>query len=332
MKHKKISNLENGESVLSFFVLRKKEIKTKKDGSPYLSLELGDASGRIRGTMWDNANAAYAIADVGNIVKLQGVVTTYRDEMYITVEKFRKSQPKDNVELSQLLPETKKDVRIMTLRLFSIIDSLKSPQIKKLLHLIFDDINFKNKFSKAPAAKLWHQNYLGGLLEHTLQVVDICDKVFSNYEGVKRDILIAGALLHDIGKVQELSVEGFIDYSDKGRLVGHIVMGHHYVASRIEQINDFPEPLANQILHLILSHHGQRENGAPIVPMSLEAMILHCADYLDSQCSAFTRIIQSEKEAGKTWSKYVNLIDRYIYLGEDEPEGKPTGNKQLGLI
>lgn len=332
MKQKKISLLENGDAITSFFVLRDKEIKTKKDGAPFLSLELGDASGRIRGTMWDNAQAGYAIADVGNIIKVQGVVATYRDEMYITVEKFRKSQPQDNVELSDLLPETKKDVRIMTLRLFTIIDSLKSTPIKKLLHLIFDDINFKNKFAKAPAAKLWHQNYLGGLLEHTLQVVDICEKVLSNYEGVKRDILIAGALLHDIGKVYELSVEGFIDYSDKGRLIGHIVMGHHFVASRIEQITDFPEIVANQILHLILSHHGQKENGAPIVPLTLEAMILHGADYLDSQCSAFTRIIQNEKEPGKNWSKYVNLIDRYIYLGGDEPETKPGGSKQLGLI
>lgn len=318
MVNKTIKNLEPGDQVLGFFVVRSKELKQRKDGSPFVSFELGDRTGRIRGTMWDNAQAGYDSIEVGQIAKIQGHTSTYRDELYITVEKIRKSVEQDNVDISQFMATTQKDVRIMTLRLFSIIDSLGSSHVKKLLHAIFDDIPFKNKFSKAPAAKLWHQNYLGGLLEHTLQVVDICEKVLPNYEGVNRDILIAGALLHDIGKVTELSTEGFIDYSEEGRLLGHIVMGYQYVTEKIKQMHDFPQKIGNQILHLILSHHGQREHGAPVVPMTLEAMLLHTADYMDSQTSAFIRIINNEKEPGKKWSKYVNLIDRYIYLGDSE--------------
>lgn len=318
MLTKQIKNLEVSNQVLSFFVLRKKELKIKKDGEPYLSVELGDQTGRIRGTIWDNAKTTYSSVELGNIVKIQGIVASFREEKYINIEKLRKSLPQDNVDLGLLMPKTTKDVRIMTLRLFSIIDSLTTSHIKKLLHLVFDDINFKNRFVQAPAAKLWHQNYLGGLLEHTLQVVDVCEKVMSNYEGVQRDVLIAGALLHDIGKVFEFSIDGFIDYSDRGRLVGHITMGYQYVTEKIGQLNNFPEDTASQIQHLILSHHGLRDHGAPVVPMTLEAMLLHCADYLDSQASAFVRIIQDEKEPGKKWSKYVNLIDRFIYMGDDE--------------
>lgn len=317
MATKLINELEAGDAVLSFFVVRSKEMRTKKDGAPFLSLELGDKSGRIRGTAWENAQAYNAAIEVGNIVKVKGQVTSYRDEIYINIERVRKVVPEDQVDKDQFIAATTADTRILTLRLFSIIDSLKDNAVKKMLHAIFDDISFKNKFIQAPAAKLWHQNYLGGLLEHTLQVVDICEKVMPNYKNVKRDILIAGAILHDIGKVVELSTDGFIDYSDKGRLIGHTVIGHHFVATRINQMTDFPEKTANQILHLILSHHGSFEQGAPVVPLTLEAMILHCADYLDSQASAFVRIIETEKEPGKTWSKYVNLINRYIYLGDE---------------
>jgi len=316
VSQKLIKNFEVGELVVSFFILRKKEIKLKKDGSPYLSLELGDRSGRIRGTLWDNAQAISKGLRVGNIVKIKGIISSYRDELYITVEKIRISVAQDNIEPQHFLPESEKDIRIMTLKLFSVIDSLKLSYVKKLLHLVFDDIDFKNRFAMAPAAKLWHQNYLGGLLEHTLQVIDICDKVITNYPDAQRDILIAGAALHDLGKVFELSTHGFIDYSTKGRLIGHVAMGYEFVAKKIAQIDEFPETIANQILHIILSHHGIKEQGAPVVPQTLEAMILHGADYLDSQASAFVRIIREEKESGEKWSKYVNLIDRFIYLGE----------------
>lgn len=318
MVGKTIHDLKNGESVSLFFVIRKKDLKNKKDGEPFLNLEFGDKSGRISGRVWDNARVVHDSLDIGKIVKVEGKVTSYRDELYITVQQIRAAVAEDNVDQSQFLPETDKNLRILNLRLFSFINSLSKPYIKELLHLIFDDIEFKNRFMKAPAAKLWHQNYLGGLLEHTLQVTDICDKVLANYPGVKRDILIAGALLHDIGKVDELSIDGFIDYSDEGRLLGHIVMGYELVAQKIAQVQNFPKPAANQILHIILSHHGLKEQGAPVVPMTLEAMIMHGADYLDSQASAFTRIIHKEKDSGGKWSKYVNLINRYLYLGEND--------------
>jgi 3'-5' exoribonuclease len=318
MLSKFIRDFVEGEQVVGFFILRKKEIKSKKDSSPYLSLELGDRTDRIRGTLWEGTPELANQYNAGDILKIQGLVTSYQEELYIKIDKMRKAVPQDNVDLKQFLPETDKDVRILTLRLFSIIDSLHSAVIKKLLHYIFDDIDFKNKFLQAPAAKLWHQNYIGGLLEHTLQVTEICDKVLVYYKNVNRDILIAGALLHDIGKVFELSMEGFIDYSDKGRLIGHVMMGYEYAARKIAELPELPEATANQILHIILSHHGEKDQGAPVVPMTLEAMITHGADYLDSQASAFVRIIQKEKELGTKWSKYVNLIDRYIYLGEEK--------------
>ncbi|MCI0513453.1 HD domain-containing protein [candidate division KSB1 bacterium] len=314
---KLIQDLQPGDQVLAFFVVRKKEFKTKKDGAPYLLLELGDRSGRIRGNVWDEVSATYSTLEIGGVAKVKGLVTTFDSEININIEKIRPTNAQDQVDFNQFLPQTRKDVRVMTLRLFAIIDSLSHQAVKRLLKLIFDDIDLKNKFTRAPAAKLWHQNYLGGLLEHTLQVTEICDKVISNYDHVNRDILMAGALLHDIGKIHELSLEGFIDYSDQGRLISHTILGYQLVATKISQLPELPETIGTQILHLILSHHGQQAQGAPVVPMTLEAMILHGADYLDSQASAFNRIIQNEKEPGKKWSKYVNLIDRYIYFGDE---------------
>lgn len=317
METKIIHELKPGDRITAFFILRKKELKFKKDsGDPFAAFELGDKSGRIRGMLWNNAKETAMLFESGDIVKVQGVVTTYDNTNYINIQKIRKAVQQDNVDKEQFLPQIEKDTRMLILRLFSIIDSLKNSQIKQLLHLIFDDITFKNQFTKYPAAKLWHHNYLGGLLEHTLNVADICDKVLSNYEKINRDVLIAGALLHDIGKVTEFTIEGFIDYSDSGRLMGHTVIGSQMVAEKISRISDFSDELANQIQHLILSHHGQKEQGAPVVPMTLEAIVLHCADYLDSQANAFLRIIKNEKEPEKKWSKYVNLIDRFIYFGD----------------
>ncbi|MBN1350325.1 HD domain-containing protein [candidate division KSB1 bacterium] len=317
METKFINELQPGDRITAFYILRKMEIKTKKDSSDiYASFELGDKTGRIRGTLWNDVKQSTESLKAGDVVKVQGVIARYEESDYINIRKIRKSIPQDNVEKEQFLPRAEKDTRMLMLRLFTIIDSIKHSQIKKLLTLIFDDIDFKNAFSKSPAAKLWHHSYLGGLLEHTLNVVDICDKVLGNYERINRDILIAGALLHDIGKIDELSADGYIEYTDPGRLIGHTVLGCQMVAKRISALPDFPTEIANQIQHLILSHHGSNEQGAPVVPMTLEAIVLHCADFLDSQANAFLRVIKREKGAGGKWSKYVNLIDRFIYLGD----------------
>lgn len=318
MKQKLIKNIREGDSILSFFVVRKKEIKERKANRQlYLTFEFGDSSGRIRGSIWDHIEEINNSIQLSDIVKVKGKVITYHDAPHISIEKIRKAIPEDGVELQQFLPRTEKNVDQMYDALIKVIDNIGNSYLKKLLYLIFKDEELKQKFINAPAAKLWHHNYLGGLLEHTLSIVEICEFLQQRYPHVDRDIILTAALLHDIGKIAELSTHGFINYSTEGRLIGHITIGVQIVTDKVNRINGFPETLKSRLLHCILSHHGQREFGSPVVPMSLEALILYYADEIDSKVNGFLRIIKKEKKHGKIWSNYVNLLDRFIYLGED---------------
>jgi len=196
---------------------------------------------------------------------------------------------------------------------------IKNPMLQKLLKLFFTDKDFTDRFCKAPGGKLWHHAYLGGLLEHTLSVIIISKFFIHHYhDSVNGDLLLAAAFLHDVGKIEEFSTYGFVDYSTPGRLIGHITIGVNMVMEKISQLPNFPEQLKQQLIHCILSHHGQKDRGSPVVPMTLEALILNFADDLDSSVAAFQRIMAKEKEPGKVWSNYVNLIDRFIYLGGED--------------
>ncbi len=318
MDQKQIKDLKAGDNVLAFFILRKKEKKQRKNASDeYLSMEFGDSSGRIQGSLWNDVARTSAGIRVGDVVKVKGKVIHYLEKPHITVEKIRKATKKDEVSPEQFLPVTAKDTGELINELKNELAVVDNDAIKTLLQLFFNDKRFLEEFKKAPGGKLWHHAYLGGLLEHTLSVVRIANFFAGHYQGwVDRNVLLAAAFLHDIGKIDEFSTQGFIDYSTGGRLLGHINLGFKKVTDKIEQIKDFPEDLKQRILHCILSHHGTKEKGAPVVPMTIEALMLNYADETDSTTGAFQRIISKEKEPGKVWSQYVNLIDRFIYFGE----------------
>lgn len=320
MEQKLIQNLKPADSVLSFLILRKKETRQKKStGDVYLSLEFGDSSGRITGTLWNNVSETIKKVQPGDVVKVKGKVITYMDKAHITVEKIRKATTKDNIEPKQFLPSSPRNIEEMYTELKKYLYEIKNTHLKILIKSFLDDQEFVTGFCEAPAGKLWHHAYLGGLLEHTLSVIKICKFFIQHYQNsVNGDILLTAAFLHDIGKIEEFSIDGFINYSTPGRLIGHINIGFNLVEHKISQIPDFPKQLKDQLVHCILSHHGEKEKGSPVVPMTIDALILHCADELDSSVGAFQRIISKEKEPGKDWSNYVNLIDRFIYLGEDE--------------
>ena len=319
MSQKLIRELSPGESILAFYILRKKELRQKKGSNEnYLAVEFGDQSGRIQGTMWENFSEAYKQVNPADVVKIKGKVTTFRDKPQITVEKIRKATAQDGVLAEQFLPKTNKNVEDMFAQLKKLLSGISDPHLKKLNNLFIKDDKFVADFSRAPGGKLWHHAYVGGLLEHTLSVVNIADMLTKHYGSqINRDILLSGAFLHDVGKIEEFSTAGYIDYSTPGRLVGHISIGLDMVTEKIASIEKFPAALKDQVLHCVLSHHGEREKGSPVQPMTREALILSYADELDSMFGAFQRIITNEKEPGKVWSNYVNLIDRFVYLGEE---------------
>ncbi len=316
MKSLFVKDLKPGNEVVDFFVLRKKDVK-EYDGQKFLKLELGDKTGRIDGVVWDKPEQIYDQAETGEIVKVRGLVTTYKETSQLKVEKLRKAR-QGEFELSDFLPSSERDADTLFHEFENVISSIQDRHLRKLLKLLMQDSSIVEGLKRTPGGKLWHHAYVGGLLSHTLNVVQICEKAAGMYDLVNRDLLITGALLHDIGKIDSYSAKGFFDYTDEGRLVGHIVSGEELIASKIETIEGFPPELALQLKHLILSHQGQLEFASPVVPQTIEAIVLYYADEMDAKADAFAHIIKTQKIKGKRWSDWVHLIDRYIYLGEEE--------------
>ncbi len=317
MKSLFVKDLQPGKEVTEFFVLRKQEIRDTVDGKWFLKLELGDRTGRIDGVVWDNADQIYGSAQTGDVVKIKASVTTYKEMPQLKVERLRKAK-EEEIDLSDFLPASERNLDSLYDEFKEAVSSIQNPHLRSLLELLLKDSSVTEKLKTTPGGKLWHHAYVGGLMEHTLRVVQVCEKAASMYELVDRDLLISGALVHDIGKISSYSARGFFDYTDEGRLIGHIVSGNELIDRKIQMIEDFPSELALRLKHLVLSHQGQLEFASPVVPKTLEAIILHYADDMDAKADAFSHIIKTQKSKGKRWSDWVNLINRYIYLGEEE--------------
>lgn len=325
---KTIRDLAPGDKITGFFIVRKKELQTKKDGAPYLRIGLGDNTGRISATIWDNAKAVYETFNVGDIVKVKGSVVTFRDSIQLSVARIRKAEPSDGVGKEAFLKRGEIDVDAQFQQLVQKAESIKNPYLHRLLQRIFKDSEWEKRFQEAPGGKLWHHAYLGGLLEHTMAVVEVCETMVRLYPMADRDLLIAGALLHDLGKLDEYGYDqGFIDFTDEGRLWGHISIGAQKVRSIVEELekeDGFPNDLKKQIIHLVLSHQGKLEHGSPVLPQTLEAIILYYADEMDAKANALKHIIERDNEPGRKWSQYVNLLERYIYLKDDDSSEKES--------
>jgi len=315
MAKKYVSDLKEGESFVSFFAVRAKELK-EYDGKPYLILELGDKTGRIDGVVWDDVERVRRELQRGDVAKVQGVVTAFRDMLEVKVKKIRKAKSSE-YQLADFLPESKRD-REELFKLFSEkAESLKNPHLKRLLKAYLSDSELCRKLKDAPAGKLWHRSYVGGLLEHTLGVVYLCEAMCKLYSMIDRDLLVAGALIHDMGKIEAYECTTFIDYSDIGRLEGHLSLGYRIALGKIEEVSDFPEELKKRLLHLLLSHQGKLEYGSPVPPMTLEALALYYANEMDSKASGFMEVTREERERGKIWSRWIPPIERFVYIGPD---------------
>jgi 3'-5' exoribonuclease len=322
---KQITDLMLGEHFTAFFVVRRKEIKKKKNGEPYLTLDFADASGHIDAVWWDFTPDLFGGSDAesveaGDVVKVAGSVEEYHGVKQIRVEKIRRAKPDDQVDMSKLIPVVETDRQVLWQNFRKMIDSLANPYLLSLLRRIFDDEAFAKKFMDAPGGKLWHHNYLGGLMEHTLNIATICDRVSKIYPAVDRDLIVAAALLHDIGKVDSYTFGPNFEYTDAGRLLGHIVIGSQIVAKKINEFPEFPQELAMKLQHLILSHQGKLEQASPVEPMTREGFVLYYADEIDSKLNAFDRVSKDERPHGAKWSKFVSLLGRYLYLGEQQPK------------
>jgi 3'-5' exoribonuclease len=315
MSKQMVTELQPNQSVSSYFAVTERSLQPfkNKPGS-FLNLVLSDRSGSVSARAWDNAEALGEVCVPGAVVVVEGRVEEYRGKLQLIIEDAAVC-PEGDYDRSDLVECTKKDVAELLGQLLDYLAQVESPHLRELLERFFGDEGFLGRFMEAPGAKALHHSHVGGLLDHTVSVARILCTVADLHPELNRDLLIAGALLHDVGKLGELMVDTSINYTDTGRLIGHIVLTDRWVRAQINTIDGFPAELDNTLNHLLLSHHGQKEYGAPIVPMTAEACALHYADNLDAHVQFFVQAIEQGEASGNSWTEYQRLFDRYLYIG-----------------
>ncbi len=304
-----IEQLQDGENVSEVYLCKNKIVGKTKSGKSYYSLLLQDKTGSIDAKIWE-LNNGIGHFDSMNYVRVDGQITTFNNALQLNVKKIRIA---DEGEYAQddYMPCTKKDVDEMFADLLKLVDSLEHSYYKTLLKSFFvDDKETAAEFKRHSAAKSIHHGYIGGLLEHSLAVARMCDYYTTYYKRLNRDLLITAALLHDIGKIYELSGFPENDYTDAGQLLGHIVMGTMMIRDRIKDIPDFPAKAANELEHCILAHHGELEYGSPKKPALLEALALSFADNTDAKIQTFMEALDAKDESG--WLGYNKMLESNI--------------------
>jgi 3'-5' exoribonuclease len=318
MKKRFIADIKAGDMVDDVFVLAEKAMSQKRDGNNFLNVIISDKTGDLKGVVWDNVDQIAGAVTSGDFVSIRGTVTEYRGTLQLVV-KTMDLCPREAVNPKDFLPATSRDIDGMFQRLVKITTSLTTPYLKTLFDAFWKDEEFVRKFKTAPAAKKMHHAYIGGLLEHTLSMTSLADKVAGHYSGIDRDLLVAGAVLHDIGKTDEFEYQFKIDYTDEGRLLSHIVIGLKMIDEKLSEIEDVPEDQIFLLKHMMVSHHGTREFGSPEPPKTIEAVLLNYIDEIDSKVNGIRDFMASE-DPNETWTSYHRLLERHFYMGKKDPE------------
>jgi 3'-5' exoribonuclease len=337
MKSHFVVDLSDGQVVVSQFLVREKEVRTSvRTGSSWLQLELVDRTGRISAKMWDNFTPLVTTFECDDVVQIRGRVKLFNGQKELSLEQIVPALESD-YELSDFLPHTKYDVEQMYATLCSAVAGVTNPWLKRLLLSVIEDPAIVPKLKRAPAAMTMHHAFLGGLLEHIVSLIGLAGGISAHYQELDADLLLAGVVLHDIGKIHELRYARGIDYSTEGRLLGHIMIGVGLVRDKIRAIPDFPAPLAVLVEHLILSHHGSHEFGSPSLPQTREAVALHFLDDIDSKMGAMRATIDSGSvgSAASEWTDRNPSLRRALlradkYLGNDA-ESRSNGSGEGDL-
>lgn len=323
MKKVFVKDIKEKDRIEEVFLVTKKEMGISKGGKPYLNIKLMDRTGEVEGRVWDNVDTITKNFEGGDFALVKGYAISYQGGIQLNISGVERA-PEEGVSIGDFLPSSSRDPEEMVVELEGIIDGMTNPHLKRLLRAFASDKEIRRLFKLAPAAKNVHHSYLGGLLEHTLTLCRVVLDVAKHYPGIDKDLLLSGAILHDIGKVYELSYERAFAYTDEGRLIGHITIGVEMVDKKLACMPEFPENLAMLLKHIILSHHGYLEFGSPKRPKTLEAMMLYYLDDMDSKIQSIQALIEKEKGIGSTWTSYHKLYDRYIYKGPSTGQGRIT--------
>jgi 3'-5' exoribonuclease len=304
-----VNELEPNQPVTGLFLVHHKDVRQKKSGDPYLSLTLADRTGELDAKMWDNAAEVINAFERDDFVRVKGLYQIFQNRPQLTVHKIA-AVAETEVDFADYFPASKRDRDEMFQELLSWIASIANPHLKALLELIFADEAVALAYRTAPAAKSVHHAWLGGLIEHVLSLCRLAKFTAAHYHDIDLDLLLTGVILHDLGKIHELNYARGFSYSTEGQLLGHIVIGMRMVDEKMRLLPDFPAPLRDLVIHLILSHHGELEFGSPKVPMFPEAMLLHHLDNLDSKMECIRGMIERDRLVEGVWTGYNSALDR----------------------
>jgi 3'-5' exoribonuclease len=320
-----INQIKENDQVESLFLVKEKSSGITKTGNAYLKLKLVDCSGEIEGRIWTLVENLAVSFEKDDFVRILGKAVSFQEHLQLNITHIERVE-EEEILFSDFFPVVEKDIDEMFRSLLEISQQIKNPHLNRLLQLFWEDESFTKLFKMAPASKWLHHNYLGGLLEHTLSLAQLALINASHYDGLNLDLLLTASILHDLGKVDELSYHRSFDYSDEGRLLGHIVLGIERVEDKIRLLPDFPKDLSTLLKHFLLSHHGQYHWGSPKRPMTLEAVMLHFLDDMDAKINGIQQFIKKQVPEGSKWSTYHRTFEQYFYVPSFWDQGEHPDN------
>ncbi len=320
MPRRYVNQLGHQEAVDQVFMASQKQLRPNKNGNLYLQLELSDRSGALSARLWNASEQDYRSFEDGDFVRVEGTTQLFQGAMQMIATSVCKARGEE-IDPADFMSLTPVEIDKMAVRLAQLLRSVSDPHLRNLAECFLTDVEFMGKFARAPAGVKNHHAYQGGLLEHVLNLMEVAKLIAPRYAMLDADLLLMGAFLHDIGKVDELTYERGLAYSDEGQLLGHMVMGvgmFDRKRQESEQLSgeEMPAELALRLKHLIISHHGQYEYGSPKLPMTLEAVALHCLDNLDAKLHNFHQLIRDDANVETPWTMYNPQLGRKLFKGQ----------------
>lgn len=309
-----ISDIEPNQEIETYLVVSEKQLRTARNGTRFVTLKLADKTGEIVARIWDRADEFMELVPDKGPVFIRARSEKFRDELQLQIQEISPAT-REQIDPSDFLPVCPISTDELLETLKAQISTIKHRPLSKLMKAFLADRDLMLRFRQAPAAKSVHHAYLGGLIEHTVSVAGLVSRICEHYPSLNRDLLIAGAIWHDMGKIHEFSYDLYIDYSHSGRLLGHMILGIDLLQEKLRSFRSFPAEEAMLLKHLILSHHGESNFGAVRVPMTREALVLHFADDMDAKMSTVTRILSESGAQDDAWTAYQPLFERFFFRG-----------------
>lgn len=324
MSRKFINQFGQQEQFSQVFLASGKQLRPNRNGNLYLQVDLSDRSGTLSGRMWNAGDAEYRSFEDGDFVLVEGSTQLFQGAMQLIVTKIRKAKPEE-IDEGDFMPLGPAEIDKLAGRLTAHLRGMKNPHLRNLADCFLLDAGFMKKFARAPAGVKNHHAYVGGLLHHVVQLMDLVTAVRPLYPQIDGDVLLMGAFLHDMGKVDELSYDKGFAYTDEGQLIGHLVMAVGSLEVKVREAEKlsgepFPAELLLRLKHMIVSHHGEYEFGSPKLPMTLEAVALHLLDNLDAKMHSFHLLIRDDPNVDSSWTTYHANLGRKFFKGSKSGE------------